>query len=112
MHAGTVLGQAACFDSYSLEDGTVVRFDADPDSPTEASPEAIAAAEVAVEEQAAAVRELKEQEGMTNKSLEVQARSPHCRPSTAVLPAAGALSPLHFALSPRHFACARQHGCT
>lgn len=69
------MGQAAWFDSYTLEDGTVVRC-GNPADVAEASPEALAAAEAAVEEQAAAVRTLKQQDGMTNKSPEVQARPP------------------------------------
>eukprot|EP00892_Ulva_mutabilis_P004439 jgi/Ulvmu1/2367/UM013_0215.1 len=69
---GVVMGQAAWFDSYKLEDGTVVTFDADGDAPTEASPEALAEAKAAVEAQADVVRSLKRQEGLSNKSPEVQ----------------------------------------
>lgn len=72
--AGTIVGQAAWFDTYTLEDGTVVNCGAGADAEAaEATPEALAEAEAAVEEQGVTVRALKEQEGMTNKSPEVQA---------------------------------------
>jgi hypothetical protein len=53
--AGELLGQAACFDTITLEDGTVVKLDV----PPVATVEEIAAAEAAVAEQGAAVRALK-----------------------------------------------------
>ncbi|GLC38930.1 hypothetical protein PLESTB_000462500 [Pleodorina starrii] len=80
---GTKLGQAAVFQRYELEDGRVVEITA---APREAeaegegegglggipSPEEMAAAEAAVAEQAAAVRALKEQQGLSNQDIPVQ----------------------------------------
>ncbi|GFR40424.1 hypothetical protein Agub_g998 [Astrephomene gubernaculifera] len=76
---GTKLGQAAVFDQYELEDGTVVRITADPRDDPEAAaapavptPEEVAAAEAAVAQQAAHVRALKEEKGMSNQDIPVQ----------------------------------------
>lgn len=57
------------FDRYEEEDGTVVMVQGDAPPAAELPPteEDLAAAEAAVAEQAAAVRALKEQPGMTNQ---------------------------------------------
>lgn len=69
--AGTLWGQAAVFNQYELEDGTLVTVqgEAPPPSAIEIPPsqEDVAAAEAAVAEQAAAVRALKEQQGLGNQ---------------------------------------------
>ncbi|GAX75463.1 hypothetical protein CEUSTIGMA_g2906.t1 [Chlamydomonas eustigma] len=74
---GDKIGQAAVFNQYELEDGTVVQVTGDVWQPAEIEvpPSAgdVEAAEVAVEEQAAAVRHLKEALGKTNMDPEVQA---------------------------------------
>lgn len=69
--AGTLWGQAAVFNQYELEDGTLVTVqgEAPPPSTIEIPPskEDLEAAEAAVQEQATVVRQLKEGQGLTNQ---------------------------------------------
>lgn len=73
---GTLWGQSAVFTQYELEDGTVVTVqgEAPPPPAFEIPPsqEDVDAAEAAVAEQAAAVRALKEQQGLSNQDPQVQ----------------------------------------
>lgn len=75
--AGTPWGQSAVFSKYELEDGTVVSVQGEQVAPSSIelppSQEDMAAAEAAVQEQAAAVRALKEGQGLTNADPQVQA---------------------------------------
>lgn len=65
------------FSKYELEDGTVVTVQGEQVAPSSIelppSQEDVAAAEAAVQEQAAAVRALKEGQGLTNADPQVQA---------------------------------------
>lgn len=74
--AGTPWGQAAVFNQYELEDGTIVTVQGEQVGPSSIevppSKEDVAAAEAAVQEQAAAVRALKEGQGLTNADSKVQ----------------------------------------
>ncbi|EFJ51975.1 hypothetical protein VOLCADRAFT_87027 [Volvox carteri f. nagariensis] len=82
---GNKLGQAAVFHRYELEDGREVQITAPPpeaeagtdgvgeeESPAIPSPAEIQGAEAAVSDQAAHVRSLKEQQGLTNQDIPVQ----------------------------------------
>eukprot|EP00882_Tetradesmus_deserticola_P009361 GHRQ01009880.1.p1 GENE.GHRQ01009880.1~~GHRQ01009880.1.p1 ORF type:complete len:360 (+),score=147.76 GHRQ01009880.1:56-1081(+) len=73
---GTLWGQAAVFNQYELEDGTVVTVQgqAPPPSAIEIPPsqEEVDAAAAAVQEQAVAVRQLKEAQGLPNQDPQVQ----------------------------------------
>lgn len=74
--AGTPWGQSAVFSQYELEDGTIVTVQGEQVAPSSIevppSQEDVAAAEAAVQEQAAAVRALKEGQGLTNADPQVQ----------------------------------------
>jgi phosphatidylserine/phosphatidylglycerophosphate/cardiolipin synthase-like enzyme len=75
--AGVVVGQAARFDEYKLEDGTVINFARQAALgalPESVSDEELTAAEEAVAEQAAHVRQLKDAEGLSNSDSAVQVR--------------------------------------
>jgi hypothetical protein len=71
MCSGDKIGQAAVFNQYELEDGTVVQVTSEAWQPATIelppSEEDILAAEADVEIQAAAVRDLKESQGRTNQ---------------------------------------------
>lgn len=70
--AGAVVGQAATFSEYRLEDGTVVKFAQGGKGVPLPSAEDIEAAERAVAEQSEAVRKLKETEGKANSDPDVK----------------------------------------
>ncbi|GBF89195.1 hypothetical protein Rsub_01912 [Raphidocelis subcapitata] len=72
---GELYGQAVVFNEYEEEDGTVVTVVGEEPPPPELPPteEELAAAAAAIEAQAAAVRALKEERGLTNKDAEVVA---------------------------------------
>jgi hypothetical protein len=77
--AGAIVGQAACFDEYELEDGTVVKVGARAASEVTAPSDAdLEAAEAAVKQQGEKVRALKQVEGRGNDDLQVQVCSPEC----------------------------------
>jgi len=73
---GTPWGQSAVFSQYELEDGTIVTVQGEQIGPSSIeippSQEDVAAAEAAVQEQAAAVRALKEGQGLGNQDPQVQ----------------------------------------
>ncbi|GIL43019.1 hypothetical protein Vafri_826 [Volvox africanus] len=78
---GNKLGQAAVFDRYEREDGREIHITAAPREEGEGvaegaldipAPEQIQAAEAAVAEQAAHVRSLKEEQGLSNQDIPVQ----------------------------------------
>lgn len=73
---GTPWGQSAVFSQYELEDGSIVTVQGEEVGPSiievPPSQEDVAAAEAAVQEQAAAVRALKEGQGLTNADPQVQ----------------------------------------
>ena len=86
---GTPWGQAAVFNQYELEDGTIVTVQGEQVGPSsiEVPPgdEEEAAAEAAVQEQAAAVRALKEGQGLTNADSKVQGAVAELQQRKAVL---------------------------
>lgn len=78
-HAGEKIGQAAVFDSYELEDGTVVKIEGLAASSSAAgevafvpTEEDLRVAEESVQQWAEYVRGLKEQQGKGNADPEVQ----------------------------------------
>ena len=69
-----VVGQAAWFDEYKLEDGTLVKFSKGGVGVQLPSPEDLTAAQAAIDAQGEEVRRLKEAEGKTNSDPEVKVR--------------------------------------
>lgn len=69
-----MVGQAACFSEYKLEDGTLVKFGKGGEGVPLPNDEDLAAAERAIEDQGEEVRRLKEAEGKGNSDPDVKVR--------------------------------------